>query len=72
MKLSWVLIRISRFSTGSHLVKFFKMLFSRQPQRPQRVVTDKLRSYKAALRKLNSDTPHTTTQYENNIAEHSY
>jgi putative transposase len=53
-------------------MKFFKKLFRGQPPQPRRIVTNKLRSYKAALRDLNCETPHRTERYENNIAELSH
>jgi len=53
-------------------LKFFKKLFKHQVQQPRRIVTDKLASYKAALRDLGCRTPHSTEQYQNNIAEISH
>ena len=53
-------------------MKFFRKLFKGKSQQPRRIVTDKLRSYKAALRDLNCKTPHSTERYENNIAELSH
>ncbi|MEH6559609.1 MAG: IS6 family transposase [Oceanicoccus sp.] len=38
-------------------MKFFKTSFRGQPQQPRRVVTDTVRSYKAALRDLNCESP---------------
>ncbi|MBL4704010.1 MAG: IS6 family transposase, partial [Flavobacteriales bacterium] len=38
----------------------------------RKIITDKLASYKAALRDLGSKTPHITEQYKNNIAEVSH
>ncbi len=48
---------------------FFKKLFKGQKQLPRKITTDKLASYKAALRDLGCNTPHITDQYRNNIAE---
>lgn len=53
-------------------VKFFKKLFKGQSQQPRKITTDKLASYKAALRDLGCKTPHITKQYKNNIAEISH
>ena len=53
-------------------VKFFKKLFKGQSQQPRKITTDKLASYRAALRDLGCDTPHITKQYQNNIAEISH
>ena len=53
-------------------IKFFKKLFKGQKQQPRKITTDKLASYKAALRDLGSNTPHITRQYQNNIAEISH
>ncbi|NOR41929.1 MAG: IS6 family transposase, partial [Gammaproteobacteria bacterium] len=39
-------------------VKFFKKLFKGQSQQPRKITTDKLASYKAALRDLGCKTPH--------------
>jgi len=48
--------------------KFFKG----QKQLPRKITTDKLASYKAALRDLGCKTPYITDQYQNNIAEMSH
>jgi putative transposase len=53
-------------------MKFFKKLFKGQGVLPNKIITDKLRSYQAALNDLNSDIPHVTKRYENNIAEISH
>ena len=53
-------------------LKFFKKLFKNHSQQPRKIITDKLASYKAALRDLGSKTPHITEQYKNNIAEVSH
>jgi len=50
-------------------LKLFKKLFQGQVQPPRRIVTDKLRSYSAALRELSSNIPHETKQYGNDVAE---
>lgn len=53
-------------------LKFFKKLFKGQSHSPNKITTDKLKSYRAALNDLNSATPHVTKQYANNIAEISH
>ena len=53
-------------------LQFFKKLFKHQAQTPRKIVTDKLASYKAALRELNCCIPHITEQYQNNRAEVSH
>ncbi len=53
-------------------IKFFKKLFKNHCQQPRTIVTDKLESYKAALRDLGLNAPHITEQYKNNIAEVSH
>jgi len=52
--------------------RFFKKLFKGQVSTPLKIVTDKLRSYRAALRELAPSLPHITDQYENNRAEVSH
>lgn len=52
-------------------IKFFKKLFKVHGS-PNKITTDKLASYKAALRDLHCKTPHDTAQYKNNIAEISH
>ena len=49
-----------------------KKLFKGQSQQPRKITTDKLASYKAALRDFGCNTPHITDQYQNNIAEISH
>jgi putative transposase len=53
-------------------IKFFKKLFAGQPQSPRRIVTDKLRSYTAALRDLKCDVEHVSDRCKNNISELSH
>lgn len=40
--------------------------------RPAKIVTDRLRSYKAALNDLGGNMPHETTRWMNNRAENSH
>ncbi len=50
----------------------FRKLFKTQPRKPKVIITDKLPSYKAALRKIGININHDTSQYANNIAEISH
>jgi len=52
--------------------KFFRKLLKGQGCEPMRVVTDKLRSYSAAHRRVMPSVAHDTTQYANNRAEVSH
>jgi putative transposase len=51
--------------------KVLKKLVSRHGK-PKEIVTDKLASYKAAMRNLNLEDIQTTAQYQNNRAENSH
>jgi len=53
-------------------MKFFRKLFKGQPNKPYKITTDKLRSYKAALNDLGIKIEHDTAQYANNISELSH
>ena len=53
-------------------LRFFRKLFRKSGIKPLKVVTDKLASYKAALKELSPDTPQCTDQYQNNRAELSH
>ena len=53
-------------------LRFFRKLFRKSGIRPIKIVTDKLRSYRAALKMLSPGTPHITDQYSNNRAELSH
>ena len=64
--------QISRNRNKRCALKFFKKLFKHQAQAPRKIITDKLASYKAALRELNCCIPHITEQYQNNRAEVSH
>ena len=57
---------------GAAAKHFFKRLLKRNGEEPRKIVTDKLRSYGVAHRKLIPDTLHDTTQYANNRAELSH
>ena len=52
--------------------RFFRKLLKGQGSVPRRLVTDKLRSYPAALRSVMPSAIHSTKQYENNRAEVSH
>ena len=51
---------------------FFWKLLKGQGRTPRRLITDKLRSYAAAHRRVMPSVVHSTTQYENNRAELSH
>ena len=52
--------------------RFFRKLLKGQGREPQRLITDKLRSYSAAHRTVMPSVVHSTEQYENNRAEVSH
>ncbi len=52
-------------------LKFLRRLLKSNPS-PNRITTDKLRSYSAALKVIGSSIPHDTDQYRNNIVEISH
>lgn len=52
--------------------RFFRKLVKGQGRTPRRVITDKLRSYAAAHRRVMPSVVHNTAQYENNRAELSH
>lgn len=52
--------------------RFFRRLLRNQGQKPFRIISDKLRSYSAALRTTLCDVPHTTERYANNRVEVSH
>ena len=51
---------------------FFRRLLRSHGGEPRKIVTDKLRSYGVAHRKLMPGVIHSTKQYENNRAEQSH
>lgn len=57
---------------GAAAKHFFKRLLKHNGEEPRKIVTDKLRSYGVAHRKLIPGTLHDTTQYANNRAELSH
>lgn len=52
--------------------RFFNRLLKTHRDEPQKIVTDKLRSYGVAHRELIPDSIHDTSQYANNRAELSH
>jgi putative transposase len=52
--------------------RFFRKLLKSQGREPRRLITDKLRSYSAALRIVMPAVVHCTDQYANNRAELSH
>src|SRR5882762_8169366 len=52
--------------------RFFRRLLHGQGKEPLRIITDKLRSYSAAMRTLLCDVTHKTERYANNRAEVSH
>ena len=52
--------------------RFFRKLLKGQGREPRRLITDKLRSYSAAHRKVLPSVVHSTTRYENNRVEVSH
>ena len=52
--------------------RFFRKALKHQGQVPWQLVTDKLRTYRAAHREVFSSVLHRTGQYENNLAEVSH
>ena len=53
-------------------IRFFRQVLKGQGRLPNRLITDKLRSYSAAHRIVMPSVPHSTKQYENNRAEASH
>ncbi len=52
--------------------RFFRKLLKGQGRTPRRLITDQLRSYTAAHRRVMPSVVHSTTQYENDRAEISH
>ena len=57
---------------GAAAKRFFRRLLRSSGDEPRKIVTDKLRSYGVAHRKLIPETIHSTKQYENNRADQSH
>jgi putative transposase len=49
--------------------RFFRRLLRSQGAEPRRIITDKLRSYSAAMRTIFGNVPHCVERYANNRAE---
>ena len=52
--------------------RFFRRLLRGQEKEPFCIITDKLRSYSAAMRTILCDVAHSTERYPNNRAEASH
>ena len=63
-----LIVFVSKRRNKKAALKFFTKLFKTQPRKPSVIITDKLPSYKAALRELGVKIKHNTQQYANNIA----
>ena len=53
-------------------LKFLRKLRKRYPPRPDAIITDRLRSYRAALRELGGSSLHQAGRWLNNRAENSH
>ncbi|GAB55786.1 integrase catalytic region [Glaciecola punicea ACAM 611] len=65
-------ILIQKRRNKKAVMKFFKKLLKGQQATPLKLVTDKLRSYSTAKRKIMPSVAHSTQQYENNHCELSH
>jgi putative transposase len=65
-------ILVTRKRDKKSALKFFRKLFKNYGTTANRIVTDKLKSYPAALREMGCEIPHDTARYHNNIAENSH
>lgn len=65
-------ILVQRRRNKQAALRFFRKVFRKAGIRPTRIVTDKLRSYGAALKQLSPTTTHVTDRYKNNRAELSH
>lgn len=65
-------ILVQRRRNTQAALRFFRKLFRKTGINPRKIVTDKLRSYGAALKQLSPATTHVTDRYENNRAELSH
>lgn len=62
-------ILVQRRRNKRAALRFFRKLFRKAGINPRKIVTNKLRSYGAALKQLSPATTHVTDRYENNRAE---
>ncbi|MDX2480114.1 MAG: DDE-type integrase/transposase/recombinase [Desulfuromusa sp.] len=65
-------ILVQRKRNKQAALRFFRKLFRKTGIRPYKIVTNKLRSYRAALKELSPGAPHETGRYQNNRAELSH
>ena len=65
-------ILLQRRRNGRAVRRFFRKLLKGQQRSPNRLVTDKLGSYRVAHREEMPGVPHDTTQYANNRIEASH
>ena len=65
-------VSLQKRRDGKAAKRFFKQLLNKHKGEPRKIVTDKLRSYGVAHRKLIPETIHYTSQYANNRAELSH
>ena len=65
-----ILVQPRRNQRGAE--RFFRRLLRGQGKEPFRIVSDKLRSYSAALRTIPGGLTHSTERYANNRAEVSH
>jgi transposase-like protein len=65
---SWLAVSHERVGrpTSYEAKRLFKRLLRKHKGEPRKIVTDKLRSYNVAHRKLIPEAIHDTTQYANN------
>ncbi|WP_321365284.1 IS6 family transposase [uncultured Desulfuromusa sp.] len=65
-------VLVQHKSNKQAALRFFRKLFLKTGVRPYKIVTDKFRSYPAALKELSTRAPHETGRYQNNRAELSH
>ncbi|PLY01872.1 MAG: IS6 family transposase [Desulfuromonas sp.] len=65
-------ILVQRKRNKHAALRFFRKLFRKTNSRPLKIITDKLRSYRAALNELAPGTTHESNRYQNNRAERSH
>ena len=65
-------ILLPKRRNGKSAKRFFRKLLKAQQRSPNRLVTDKLGSYRVAHRDEMAGVPHDTTQYANNLVEASH
>jgi putative transposase len=65
-------ILVQRRRNARAAKRFFRKILKDQGEAPRKLISDKLASYRVAVRDLLSDTLHDTSQYANNRAEPSH